>query len=101
MKLPKRFRAGNIVILKAGHWVMDMGGSIDLPKGHLFRVEEVTFQGSRNGMGDGVNAYLILSTCVGDMPLFFRMEMSVAQDKLEVKPGATVLYGDNNDSTQS
>jgi hypothetical protein len=97
VKLPKKFREDDIVILKKNHTILDSGGSIEFSKGHPFRIEKVIYDLPRNRMADGVYSYVILSTCVGEMPLMINMAMHVAQELLLIKPAAAVLYGDNND----
>lgn len=102
MKLPKRFREGDIVVFQDGFTVpLTRNGTADIKKGTPARIEKIIYNPSRNSIFQNIEIIVVLALCIGDIPEFVPITMEWAQEILEVKPAATVLYGDNDDKTKS
>lgn len=95
MKLPKKFKEGDVVTFVQGFTTpLRDGGTADIDKGHIARVEKVLYEAPRNGMFNFINVLVVLSLYIGDKIYYISLTGEWAHEVLEIKPAATVLYGD-------
>lgn len=94
MELPQKYREDDIVVFKKDHYFVAQGGSWEIKKGHIARIEKIIYETNRNKIGDGIYVDLVLAIRIAEKDVFIRMSHEWASELIEIKQAATVLYGD-------
>lgn len=99
MRLPEVWNKGDVVEFVEDHYIYDKHGitpdgrNLEIPKGTMGVIQQVSCEGSRNGFSDFINIILVISIFYEDrIPVTLRVNYSERPDLVRKTAAAQVLY---------